>query len=353
MSPREIRRAVQHAQAVVEDRRRWDGPSAEALAFVLDTHIPGDTAAAVTAALPASEGGTARDAESGSPDVAFRGALAALLTGNAPACQFLMGKLPDGQHRRYLLAAEIEETGQPADQRVQAWTRVLEAPGDDALAVQATAALAKLGHWPQQAEDMHDRGMLPEDAYQMLRAIWEYHAGDPVMGLARLRALADASVLAAAELVGLIEQRDGWAAAATECERQLRRWPAPQLTLRLLDLHGKNGNLSRAEELVRQVVPDPSFPASVRLDLCSGTPRGREQKAAWPRPPRSPSRAWPSATIPAWPGTSSRSSTRTARSPGPGKRSAATAPSRSATTRRPCGSSFTSAYPCPPTTRGP
>ncbi|HUC26273.1 MAG TPA: hypothetical protein VMA73_26500 [Streptosporangiaceae bacterium] len=85
MSPREIRKAVQHAQAGVEERRRWDGPSAEDLAFVLDTHIPGNMAAAVTAALPASEGGTARDAEVASADVAFRGALAALLTANVPA----------------------------------------------------------------------------------------------------------------------------------------------------------------------------------------------------------------------------------------------------------------------------
>lgn len=188
MSPRELRRAIQHARAVIEERRRWDGPSADALAFVLDTHILGDMAAAVTAALPASEGGTARDAEAGSADVAFRGALAALLTGNAPAHQFLLGKIPDGPHRRYLLAAEIEETGQPAAQRVQAWTRVLEAPGDDVIAVQTIAALARLGQWPQQAEEMHDRGVLPDDAYQMLRAIWQYHAGDPVMGLARLRA---------------------------------------------------------------------------------------------------------------------------------------------------------------------
>ena len=267
MSPREIRRAVQHARAVIEERRRWDGPSAEALAFVLDTYIPGDMAAAVTAALPASEGGTARDAEAGSADVAFRGALAALLTGNAPAHQFLLGRIPDGPHRRYLLAVEIEETGQPAAQRLDAWTRVLEAPGDDVIAMQTIAALARLGQWPRQAEEMHDRGVLPGDAYQMLRAICQYHAGDPVMGLARLRALADASALAAVELVGLIEQRDGWATAATECERQLRKWPAPQLTLRLLDLYGKNGNLIRAEELVRQVVPDPSFPDSVRLDL--------------------------------------------------------------------------------------
>jgi len=268
MSPREIRRAVQHAQAVVEERRRWDGPSAEALAFVLDTLIPGNMAAAVTAALPASEGGTARDAEVASADVAFRGALAALLTANVPAYQFLIGKLPDGPHRRYLVAAEAEETGQPHAQQFEAWTRVLDAPADDAMAVQSIAALARLGQWPQQAEKMHDRGVLPEDAYQLLRAIWQYHAGDPAVGLARLQALASTAALAAGELVGLIERRDGSAKAAEECERQFRRWPTPPLALRLLDLHGKNGNFSRAEELVRQVVPDPSFSEGVRLDLC-------------------------------------------------------------------------------------
>jgi hypothetical protein len=45
-----------------------------------------------------------------------------------PAYQFLMGKLPDGRQLRYLLAAEIAEAGQPAAQRVHAWTRVLEVP---------------------------------------------------------------------------------------------------------------------------------------------------------------------------------------------------------------------------------
>jgi len=268
MSPREIRRAVQHAQAVIEDRRRWDGPSAEALAFVLDTRIPADTAAALTAALPTSEGGTAREAESASADIAYRGALAAVATGNSAAYQFFMNQLPDGPQRRYVLAAQTLETGQPADQQIAAWTHVLEFPGDDAIAGQTIAALAGLGQWPQQAEELHDHGVLPDDGYQLFRAIWQYHAGDPVIGLARLRALADTSALAAAELVRLTEQRDGWTAAATECERQLRKWPTPQLTLRLLDLHGKNGNFSQAEELVRQVVPDPSFPDSVRLDLC-------------------------------------------------------------------------------------
>jgi hypothetical protein len=135
------------------------------------------------------------------------------------------------------------------------------------------------------------RPRLGQYAYQMLRAIWQYHTGDPVMGLARLRALADASALAAGELVTLIEQRDGWTAAAGECERQLRKWPAPQLTLRLLDLHGKNGNLSRAEELARQVVPDPSFPDSVRLDLCEWYTARKGSQGSLAEAPRSPSKA--------------------------------------------------------------
>jgi hypothetical protein len=55
-----------------------------------------------------------------------------------------MGKLTDAPQLRYLLA-ETEEARQPADHRILAWTRVLEAPGDDAIAVQAVAALAALG----------------------------------------------------------------------------------------------------------------------------------------------------------------------------------------------------------------
>jgi hypothetical protein len=145
MSPAEIRRALQHAQAVIEERRRWDGPSGKALAFVLDTRIPGDMAAADAGAIPASEGGTARDAESGSADIAFRGALAALLTGNTPANQFLMGKLPDGRQLRYLLAARSRKPGSQRPSGFTPGSRCWRFPGDDAIAGQAVAALASLG----------------------------------------------------------------------------------------------------------------------------------------------------------------------------------------------------------------
>jgi hypothetical protein len=75
MSRREFRRAVGYAREAVEERRRWDGPSVEALALLLDIYIPDEMAAAVRAALPAAEGGTALDGEASSPEVARRGFL--------------------------------------------------------------------------------------------------------------------------------------------------------------------------------------------------------------------------------------------------------------------------------------
>ena len=49
------------------------------------------------------------------------------------------------------------------------------------MAARCIAALAKLGHWPAQAEELHDRSVLPDDAYEILRAICRAKAGDPAL----------------------------------------------------------------------------------------------------------------------------------------------------------------------------
>ena len=214
-------------------------------------------ASAVTAALPASEGGTARDTEAATLEVASRGAFAALATRNVAAYQFFMAKLPDGPHRRELLALENDTTGQPVPERVAAWADVLEHASDDSMAARCIAALAELGHWPAHAEELHDRSVLPDDAYEILRAICRAKAGET------------RSALAAGELMELLEQLDGPGRAIEEGERQVSRWPVPALTLRLLDLLGRTENFERAEELIRRIVSDDSFPRDERLRLCN------------------------------------------------------------------------------------
>ena len=177
MSRREFRRAVGYAREAVEERRRWDGPSVEALALLLDIYIPDEMAAAVRAALPAAEGGTALDREASSPEVARRGAAAALAIGNEAAYRFFMERVPDGPHRRELLALEADATGQPAAERVAEWTALLEDAADDQMAARNIAALAKLGIWPAQADELRARSLIPADTYDMLqghlsRSVW-------------------------------------------------------------------------------------------------------------------------------------------------------------------------------------
>jgi Domain of unknown function (DUF4365) len=269
MSVRQSRRAVRLTREVIDERRLWDGPSWEALAFLLDIQIPTDPAAAVRNALPVSEGGTATDDEAAKPEVASRGALAATITGNTSAYQFFLGQLPDGPHRRELIVLEGEQTGESAAAQIAAWERVLQDPADHAMAAWCVISLARLGHWPAKAEEMHDRSILPDDAYEVLRAIWWCNCGDPALGLATLRGLAETSALAAGELVALIEQMEDAGQAIEECERQAARWQAPALVLRLLDLHSRVGDPERAAELIQKILPDDSFPADVRLGVCT------------------------------------------------------------------------------------
>jgi len=99
----------------------------------------------VTAALPASEGGTARDEEARSADAASRGGFAAWQTSNRAALDFFVQTLPDGPYRQELIALEGEQAGRSAAQRIAAWTAVATDPADDQMAARAISRLAALG----------------------------------------------------------------------------------------------------------------------------------------------------------------------------------------------------------------
>jgi hypothetical protein len=127
----DLRRALGHAQAAFDERRRWSGPSADALTGMLDIlTTAGDMTAVITAALPESEAGAALDAEATEPGVARR-------------------------------------------------------------------ARAR--------------------------------AGEPDVGIARLRQLAEKSLLAAGEMVQLLDEDTGPGAAISDAEQQITRWQAPSL----------------------------------------------------------------------------------------------------------------------------
>ena len=269
MSRRELRRAEGYAREAVEERRRWDGPSIEALATLLDIYIPDAMEEAVRAALPGSEGGTALDGETRSPEVARRAAAAALAVGDSRAYGFFMGRVPDGPYRREILALQSDAAGRPVAERIAERTSLLQEAADDQMAARNVAALVKLGVWPPAADDLHARQLLPADTYEMLQAVYRARSGDAVLGIAKLRELAVRSAHAALELIEILDDLEGPESAIEEARRQAQAWPTPGLTLKLLDLLGKHSHDEQAAEIIPAVIPDDSLPSEIRLRLAN------------------------------------------------------------------------------------
>ena len=265
----DLRRALSYAQAAVAERRRWSGPSADALGEVLDILTTvGDMNEVVTAALPQSAAGTALEAESTTAGVARRGAHAALASRNRDAYDFFMQLLPDGPYRRELQALDDADHGRTRDELIAAWTQLVSEPTDDAMTARCAAALARLGVWPPQADDLRARSLLPEAEYEALKAVCRAEAGEPDIGIARLRELSATSLIAAGELVRLLERHAGPDAAISEAEQQVTRWEAPALQIHYVDLLGSHGRFQDAAAFIQRAIPDQSLPADVRVKLC-------------------------------------------------------------------------------------
>ena len=265
----DLRRALGYAQAAVAERRRWSGPSADALGEVLDIlTTAGDMSEVVTAALPQSAAGTALEAEATAAGVARRGAHAALASRNRDSYDFFMQLLADGPYRRELQALDDADHGQTRDEAIAAWTRLIGDPADDAMTARCAAALARLGVWPSQADDLRARSLLPEAEYEALKAVCRAEAGEPDIGIARLRELSATSLIAAGELVHLLEQHAGPDAAISEAEQQATRWQAPALQIQYVDLLGRHGRFQDAAAFIQRTIPDQSLPADVRVKLC-------------------------------------------------------------------------------------
>ncbi|MGH3201326.1 MAG: hypothetical protein ACRDP5_04620, partial [Streptosporangiaceae bacterium] len=269
-SARELQRALGHATAAMHERRRWDGPSDQALAAALDILIvTSDWAAMLAAALPAERGGTALPHEAASPAVARRAVVAAAALGNDEATEFFYQALPDPDYRRRLheQAASLD-TGAPAGPQAQAWLQLLENSGsDEEAAVLCIAALARLGVWPARADELLDRSVLPPDAAAILRAIYLARSGRLQDGIARLRDLAGRTVLAATELVDLTDQDIGTSEAIAECARQRERWPHPGLSQRHASLLDRAGRHDEAAQLIETLVTGQSVPPADRMRL--------------------------------------------------------------------------------------
>jgi hypothetical protein len=261
-SAREHRRAVTLTQAAVEERRRWHGPSAEALSHLLRMYIiTGEVQDAVTAALPASMGGTARDHEAADPDVARHGALAAHVAGDAAALAFFLDSLPEDAQTRLVRAQTSDIDGMSQQELTAIWMRLVEETADDEMTAKCVSRLAFLGVWPPQADDLDRRSIMSPADIAVLKAVYLPRSGDRDRGLAKLRHLAHSDPSAAHALVLILEEDVSPDAAVEESERQVNVSQDPRLRMQLVGMlraHGHHGRVTGPiDRIVRDVVADP------------------------------------------------------------------------------------------------
>ncbi|RAS57881.1 uncharacterized protein DUF4365 [Lentzea atacamensis] len=267
-SPQERRRAIGHAQAAVEDRRRWAGPSADAVTVLLELLLSNaEFHEAVRAALPASQGGTALEIESVSASVAYLGALAALADGSVKALAFFKQMLPAGPRLRELTAIETEaELSLPA--RVAMWTELAQEAEDDTAAARFVSKLVRLGVWPDAADSLVRRKALPSITLAILRAEYLARTTDRELGAARLRELIPSDAQAVHVLVAFLEDHSGPDAAIQECEQQLQSRPDPITMALLADLLRRHQRLDRAEEVSAAIISNDALSVDMRLQAC-------------------------------------------------------------------------------------
>ncbi len=281
-TPRERRRAVELAKRAVEDRRRWRGPSVAALRLYLDIELTGgDARAGLLAALPSSEGGTAEDSEATHEQIARRGGLLSLLSNDSHALHFFLRVLPPGTARDEVLAVQEDVSHGLRPEAIARWTQLLEeSSGDDEMATRCIARLTQQGVWPAQVEDLHDRSVLPDHAFEAFRAMQRGYSGEVDVAVARLRELADEQITAAVQLVTLLERLVGIDEATAECEHLLKRWQDPLLGQQLVDLLRRSNQNDVAAEYVSECVTNEAYSDDVRLRFCDWLARFRASSGA-------------------------------------------------------------------------
>ena len=188
-------------------------------------------------------------------------------------------------------------------ERIAAWTRLLDEAADDAMAARCIAVLAQAGGLASAGRRAAATVSTARDLYDMLKAVCRARSGEPDVGVAQLRELAEKSLLAAGELVQLLAEHAGPDAR----DQRSRDGRSPGGTPR----RSGSSTLTCSAATAVSATPPPSLsgrsrtsaagerpPEAVRLvcRVTSPSSAGSPKR----RPPRG--RAWRSATTPdlAW-----------------------------------------------------
>lgn len=277
------RRAGELAESALRQRRRWSGPSGEALAIVIRlTMMDGAYGTALRMATPASLGGDAPDGEAACEQVAVLGAQAAVTVGDrSRATQF--ADLVRGTWAEPVIEALSAGPEVPEADQIALWRKALALPLPPQEHALVLLKLAQLGTWPiPELDELLGSGRLDTVTHDVLIAWNEAARGLTDAAVRRLRPRAARSSSAAEILIDILAEAQRYDEVVAECDRAVSKFGGDTAFLhKKLNALACDGREEEAAALATKILANPDAPTEVRLALRKRLAAGCSDRRDW------------------------------------------------------------------------
>lgn len=266
----DLRRAEDLANTALMQRRRWAGPSAEAVALVLRKHmLTGAYKEVLHLATPEPVGeATEREATDG--NVAYLGAQAALALGERDKAVDFVDRLA-GTPLEAGLRALVADPELPRDEQIRLWREALRTAMPTDLCIRGLYCLASLGAWPMpELDELRQSGVIDPTTADIIAARGQATRGDVPGAVAELRRHASTSAGAAETLVEVLEDDGQYDLALQECVRGIELFGESVLDAKHLNLLLRTERRDAAADWAIQLLSRPDVPPERRLALRQG-----------------------------------------------------------------------------------
>jgi tetratricopeptide (TPR) repeat protein len=285
----DLRRMEELAQAALEQRRRWSGPSAEALATLIRRQFFAGAFAAAASLAAVMPRGRATEDEAEADEVVILGTHAAMSAGDRELALEIGSRAHPG-HARAVVRALTDGPALPADEHARLWRDVLAGDPPPAESwVMALHRLACLGTWPLPGiDELHAAGIIDDMYRDILTARAKAGCGQLPAAVAMLRGHAARSPAAAEILVDVLEEAGSYDEALDEAARGFDRFGESILAhkrLNLLVLAGRPDDAAaEAQRLLARTDTAPELRQRTRKRLiihysCAGDWAAAEEQA--------------------------------------------------------------------------
>jgi tetratricopeptide (TPR) repeat protein len=261
----DLRRIEELAQEVLKQRRRWSGPSEQALAMLIRRHAQvGAFEQALRLATP-GHSGAAVEREAAADEVVILGVQAAQILGDDARAAEFAGRA-ETDYTRAVTTALTAARGLSAAEQEQLWREVLTSGALPSMQMLAWHRLSGLGVWPLPGvEELRALGEMDDMHYEVLQAHAMAGNGDTEGAISFLRGRVSTSPMATEALVDLLQEQERFDQAMDEAARGHERFGDAVLAHKRLNLLVLSGRSDAAAEEAIHLLARPDTAPELRL----------------------------------------------------------------------------------------